>query len=155
MIFIPGNVPSSKRGKVKADRGLFHSPAVRKYLQFIGVKRYGHDYVENYKTRPNLFDTPGLRREFLYCDYPVTVGVHFVRRTKSRFDWINMCQIVFDLLVAHRVIPDDDINNLLPVPMLCHGRPFTIDKNNPGVWIQVMNECKLPDTEWFVGGNIR
>jgi hypothetical protein len=150
MIFIPGNVPSSKRGKVKADRGLFHSPAVRKYLQFIGVKRYGHDYVENYKTRPNLFDTPDMRREFSGCEYPVTVGVHFVRRTKSRFDWINMCQIVFDLLVAHRVIPDDDINNLLPVPMYRYGRAYTVDKQSPGVWLAVLHQYDLPHAEWFL-----
>jgi hypothetical protein len=148
LIFIPGSVPSSKNSKVKCAKGVFNSPAVRKYLQFIGVKKYGKDYVENYKTRPNLFDTPELRAE-LQGEYPLIVGFHFVRKTKGRFDFHNLCQIICDLLVAHQMIPDDDIDHLIPVPMVIEGRLWTKDKDAPGVYLKLLADYKLPDSAWF------
>ena len=148
MIFIPGNVPSSKNSKVKCAKGVFNSPAVRKYLQFIGVKKYGKDYVENYKTRPNLFDTPELRIE-LQGEYPLIVGFHFVRKTKGRWDFHNLCQVICDLLVAHGMILDDDIDHLIPIPMVVSGKVWTKDKNKPGVWVKVLPDYDLPHAEWF------
>jgi len=150
MIFIPGEVPSSKNSKIKTNHGVFNSVAVRKYLKFIGVKKYScKNGVECYKRRPNIFNSPGLREEFWNVSFPVSVGVHFVRQTKRRFDFINLCQIIQDLLVAHKIIPDDDINNLDPVLMLVNGNRYTVDKERPGVYLHVLtdNEFKLPNRE--------
>jgi hypothetical protein len=147
LIFIEGNVPSSKNSKVKTSHGVFSSAAVRKYLQKIGVKKYRKDFVEGYKKRPNLFDTPELRAEFYGAEYPIVLGVHFVRKTRGRFDFINMCQLIFDLLVAHQVIPDDDMNHLEPVPMKINGATYTINKERPGVYLACL-DFKLP--EWVV-----
>lgn len=148
MIWIPGNVPSSKTSQIKTQRGIFKSRAVSKYLQFIGVKRYSsRSGVENYKRRPNIFDTPELREEFFGLCYPVTLGVHFVRKTKGRFDFINACQIIFDLLVAHRILEDDDMDHLLPVPLRINRRDYTVSKHRPGVFLQVLSGFELPHWE--------
>ena len=145
MIFIPGNVPSAKNSKVKTAIGVFNSAAVRKYLQALGVKKYSaKNGIECYKKRPNLFDTPELRAEFWNIGYPAIVGVHFVRRTRGRFDFHNMVQIIADLLVAHRIIPDDDTDHFLPVPMRVNGACVTHDKINPGVYLSVLKDYELP-----------
>ena len=145
MIFIPGEVPSSKNSKIKSKHGVFSSVAVKKYLRFLGVKKYScRSGVEGYKKRPNIFDTPELRSEFRGCEYPVVLGVHFVRRTKGKFDFINIVQIIADLLVAHRVIEDDDINHLIPVCMTIDGQNYHVDKHKPGVYLQILDDFRLP-----------
>ena len=138
-IFIPGNVPSSKNSKVKCSRGIFHSPAVRHYLQKIGVSKYSvtRRTVENYKTRPNLFEAAVLpvKEKMLshaVLPIPLIVGMYFIRDSKRNFDWLNIAQITCDLLVAHQVIPDDSMNVFVPFPILRDGRWYHIDKTKPG-----------------------
>ena len=138
-IFIPGNVPSSKNSKIKCSRGIFHSAAVRKYLQEIGVAKYSvhKRTVENYKTRPNLFEAAvaPVKEKLLaigVLPIPLVVGLYFIRSTKRKFDWINIAQIICDLLVAHRVIPDDSMDVFVPVPISRDGRWYHVDKKNAG-----------------------
>lgn len=69
---------------------------------------------------------------------PVKIGIHFVRQTKSKFDFHNICQILFDLMVAFDIIEDDNIDCILPFPMEIDGKWYSVDKNNPGAWIAVM-----------------
>lgn len=146
-VFIPGNVPSSKNSKAKCSRGIFHSKAVSKYLQTIGVAKYSvrHRTVENYKTRPNLFEQAvapvRARLAFINPPPPLIVGLYFVRKTKGKFDWINISQIICDLLVAHKVTPDDSMDVFVPVPVMRDGLWYHVNKNDPGCvldfWVQV------------------
>lgn len=146
-IFIAGNVPSSKNSKVKGKNGIFHSPAVRKYLQILGVKRYSpsRKFIENYKTRPNLFSLyeNDFRKQFIGKEPPFIIGVHFVRKTKSDFDFHNICHLVFDLMVAHKFIEDDCMRYLIPVPMKIDDKFYSINPKNPGVYIKVFNSLEL------------
>ena len=149
-IFIPGNVPSSKNSKAKCSNGIFHSAAVRHYLQKIGVAKYSvhKRTVENYKTRPNRFEAAigPVKEELLsigVLPVPLIVGMYFVRSTEGKFDWINIAQIICDLLVAHRVIPDDSMDVFVPVPIKRDGCWYHVDKKSPG--------CILDF--WFEGKN--
>jgi hypothetical protein len=145
VIFIPGEVPSSKNSKVKAARGVFMSKATRQYLQAQGIKSYSaRNGVEGYKRRPNLFDTPALRHEFAGREYPIVLGMHFVRATKRRWDFCNMSQIICDLLVAHKIIVDDDIEHLIPVALRFNDKLYSVDKERPGVWLQTFRAGVLP-----------
>ena len=135
-IFIPFNTPSLKNSKVYTSRGVFPSPAVKKYLQKIGVKKYSCSMgtFENYKTRPNLFDrtVEPMRETLLTRKAPHEIGLFFIRNSKRKFDWINAAQIVCDLLTAHGVIEDDNMDVLIPRPVQVAGSWYTIDKNRPG-----------------------
>jgi hypothetical protein len=139
-IFIPFNTPSLKNSKVATKRGVFRSKTVSRYLQKIGVKKYGKGGFENYKTRPNLFNecVEPLKKRLVPECYPVKLGLHFVRDSKRQFDFINACQIVFDLLVAHGVLPDDNMDYLIPIPLSMDGKFYSVDKVNPGVWVEVL-----------------
>jgi len=137
--FIPENVPSLKNSKIATARGVFHSKTVRKYLQKLGVKKYSVSKrtVENYKTRPNLFEiaVADMRKYLKTRKPPYIIGFHFVRGTRHKADFINLMQIIADLLVAHRVIPEDNMDNFIPYPRWCNGGWYSYDKSGPGVII--------------------
>lgn len=152
MIFIPHNVPSSKNSKVKAKHGVFNSPAVRKYLQKLGVKKYNSSKktVENYVTRPNLF--MAYKSEFAKMmegkEPPVFIGYHHVRDTRRKFDFSNSVEILQDLMTAHGFIEDDNVSFVFPVPMTKEGELpaennlrkedwYSVDKHRPGVYIKI------------------
>ena len=143
MIFIPYNVPSSKNSKVKTAKGVFNSRTVAKYLQKIGVRGYSRATgVKEYKTRDNVF-RGCVGNYFEGIEYPVVLGIHFVRDTHRRFDFHNACQIILDLLVWHGFIRDDDMSSIIPVPMKMDGRWFSVDKRQPGVYLKIKCGSKL------------
>ena len=136
-IFIPGNVPSLKSSKVATAKGVFPSKTVRKYLQSLGVKKYSSRKrtVENYKTRPNLFEEAVVPMRIylaLFRKPPYLIGFHFVRGTRHKFDFTNTTAIIEDLLVAHRVIEDDNMDILIPSPYLLGDLWYGYDKDRPG-----------------------
>lgn len=139
--FIPFNVPSLKNSKVSTSKGVFMSKTVRKYLQLIGIKSYSvsKKQVENYKTRVNIFELSvlPLRKALKDKEPPFQIGLHFVRNTKHAFDWINAAQIICDLLVAHDIIYDDNMDYLIPSPLQIAGRWYSYDKQKPGVIIDI------------------
>ena len=137
--YIPFNVPSSKNSKVASKKGVFHGAAVRHYLQKIGVKKYHKTEYENYKTRPNLFEeaVAPMRDHVETLTPPYLMGFHFIRDTRRKFDFINIAQIICDLLVAHKVIEDDNMDYLIPVPLIIDGKWYSVDKEKAGVIIEI------------------
>lgn len=139
-IFVPFNTPSLKNSKIYTKRGVFPSPAVKKYLQKIGVKKYSvhKGTFENYKTRQNLFERAAapmkeiLNKREAAWDVPNVIGLFFIRNSKRKFDWINAAQIICDLLTAHGVIKDDNMDYLIPIPIQVAGSWYTVDKDRPG-----------------------
>ena len=140
MIFIPGNVPSSKNSKVATSKGVFHSKTVAKYLRHLGVKQYNLRYrtVSEYRQRINLF-RQSVGSYFDGIQYPAVIGFHFVRDTRRQFDFHNACQIVADLLVAHGYLQDDSMDYLIPVPHMVNGRWYSVNKLDPGVFISKLD----------------
>jgi hypothetical protein len=146
MIFVPGNCPSLKNGKVM---GKFHPKTVTKYLRSLNIQTYSASKkeVKGYKdpNRPNLF-RQYIGDYFADRKYPILVGTHFIRRTRQRFDIINAQQIIFDLLTAHGYIEDDNAKFIIPVTFRINGNDYSIDKENPGTWIKIFrNEWDLYD----------
>jgi hypothetical protein len=146
MIWIDGNVPSSKNSKVKSKNGVFSSSTVKRYLSALGIQKYSvrRKEVTGYKTKPNVFEN--LRPEFEKAlegkESPVWVGFHFVRDSKRKFDFHNIVQIVADLMVAHDFIGDDDMDHFIPVPFKIKGQLYTVDKEKPGVYIKIFKNGK-------------
>ena len=141
LIFIPFNVPSLKNSKVKTSKGIFASPTVKKYLSLLGIQSYSSSkkIVKGYVKRENLFEK--LRSEFENelkgKTEPYNFGFHFVRDSRRSFDFNNANQIIADLLVAHDIIEDDNMNYFLPYPLKINGKAYVIDKENPGVYVKI------------------
>lgn len=140
-IFVGGNVPSSKNSKIATSRGVFASKTVKKYLTNLGIQRYSPSKkeVKEYKTRPNLFRElePQFIEQFKGKTAPFEIGFHFVRGTRHKFDFHNMCQIIADLMVAHDFIEDDNMDFMIPKPYKRGGKWYTYDSDNPGVFIKI------------------
>jgi hypothetical protein len=139
-VFIPGHVPSSKNSKVATQSGVFHSKTVGRYLREMGVLAYSvtKGTVTGYKTRPSLYPIKELTELCKNIQYPAKIGLHFVRKNKAQFDFHNISQIVFDMLVAHKIIEDDSMAYVLPFPVEVDGKWYSVDKNNPGVYVYIL-----------------
>lgn len=65
--------------------------------------------------------------------YPIKLGIFIYRRTRGKFDYINIVQGLFDMLVKEKYLPDDDANTVIPVFL-----GYKVDKENPRVIISVL-----------------
>jgi hypothetical protein len=74
------------------------------------------------------------------AEYPIILGFHFVRDSKRKFDFTNCEHIICDLLTAHDYIKDDNCDCLVPQVMKLDGQWYSIDKINPGVWLEILED---------------
>ena len=58
-----------------------------------------------------------------------------MRDSKRDFDFNNASQIILDLLTAHKIIEDDSMRFVIPIPYEKEGVWYKIDKNNAGVYL--------------------
>lgn len=125
MIFIPGNVSSSKNSKQWTGKYLVSSKQTQRY-----VKNTEWYWVQMRKDFRNMIK--GLQK-------PLMIGFHFVRDSKRKYDYCNMLQICQDMMVKHQWIEDDNVDEMYPVPFKIDGKYSTVDKNKAGVYIKVLN----------------
>jgi hypothetical protein len=114
-LFIPGNVPSSKNSNQWTGKFLVKSKTTRKYISNT------EDYWMTLRTS---------FQELFTSKNPLRVGLYFVRDSKRRFDYINACQIIADLMVKNYWIEDDNADFFLPVFL-----GYSYAKQNTGVYI--------------------
>lgn len=118
--FIPGEVPSSKNSKRWTGKILISSEATLSYKSKRGAAHYYDQLSDNFTEA-----CAPLSR-------PIKVEFYFKRKTKRRFDYANIVQIVQDMMVQHYWIADDNCNELIPV-FAGHEH----NKKEPGVRIRV------------------
>ncbi len=142
LIFIPGNVPSSKNSRINTKHGSFASKTVKSYLNSLGIQSYSSSkkLVKGYVNKPNLIEN--LREDFLKQtsdkQLPLEIGFHFVRDSRRKFDFHNIVQVVLDLLTASDFIIDDNMDCVIPFALKRDGKFYSVDKLNPGVWIYIV-----------------
>jgi len=127
VVWIPGNVPSSKNSKIWTGKYLVHSKTTRRYIK---------DTEWIYKTQKEIFKS---HVEGVHTPY--SIAFRFVRNSRRKFDYINAAQVVQDLMVKNEWIEDDNCDFLIP-----HFHPHEYNKMFPGVEIQVLGSkhAKIP-----------
>ena len=123
-IFIYGNVPSSKNNKrivyVKGRTIVLMSKVAETY-----IRETAKQWMLN---KPNFIHlTKGKNK-------PYRIEFQFIRESKRRFDFINLCQLPLDLMVKHNWIDDDDYTNVIPII----NPEIIFDKTNSGIKIKVL-----------------
>ena len=118
-IFIPGNVPSSKNSKRWTGKMLINSKTTMKYIS----KTKG-DYLINKQKFKKLIKGKSK---------PYKISFKFIRGTKHKFDYINPCQTVQDLMVKNNWLDDDNCNEIIPI-----FEEYEYNKEKPGVIISVL-----------------
>lgn len=137
-IFIPFNVPSLKNSKVKTSKGIFMSKTCRNYLTSLNITSYSASRKEviDRKSKKNLFKE--AFKDWIVPDKQVVIGFHFVRDSKRMFDFNNASQILADLLVAHKLIEDDNMDWFIPQAYKKDGKYYSYNKETPGVYIKIL-----------------
>ncbi len=118
-IFIAGNVPSSKNSKIWTGKYFVNSKTVSKY-----IKNTKDQWLVNKFKFQNMIKDK---------DIPYKISLKFIRNSKRRFDYINPCQTVHDLMVKYEYLEDDNCNIIIPI-----FEEYGYDKNNAGVYISVL-----------------
>ena len=119
--FIPGNTASSKNSK-----------------QWTGKKLIWSKSASQYRTNTDIFwraYASKFRKAIAGKQKPILLGIYFVRDSHRKFDFINPTQTVQDLMVRAGWIDDDNIEEMIPIPVKVKGAFYHVDKNNPGVYI--------------------
>ena len=142
LIFIPGNVPSSKNSRINTKNGSFASKTVKAYLNSLGIQSYSSSkkLVKGYVNKPNLIEN--LREDFLKQtsgkQLPLEIGFHFVRDSRRKFDFHNIVQVVLDLLTASDFIIDDNMDCVIPFALKIESKFYSVNKEQSGVWIKII-----------------
>lgn len=138
IVFIPGNIPSLKNSKIN---GRFPSKTVTRWLRTFGIKSYSSSRKEvfYFKKIPRIYNIEELLLPLkLQTKYPLLLGMHFVRNSKRSWDFNNATHIVLDLMTALDIIPDDNVNYVLPIPLKIDEEYWSYNKSTPGVFIRVL-----------------
>jgi hypothetical protein len=70
---------------------------------------------------------------------PVIVGMHFVRGSRHKWDFINPAQTIQDEMTKSGWIEDDNADIILPVPLSINAKYWSYNKTKPGVYITLLN----------------
>lgn len=79
-----------------------------------------------------------FRRAISKKDKPYKIGFFFIRDSRRKFDLPNPLQAIFDAMVFHDWIDDDNVHEIVPVFLEIDGAYFKIDKENAGCIIKVL-----------------
>ena len=122
-IFIPGNVPSSKNGRRWTGRYFIVSKQTNRYYK--NSKKYWIEYKKEFHKL--------LKGKNSQNKTPYRITFKFVRKSRHKFDYINPAQTIQDQMVKFGWITDDNADEIIPIFL-----EFEYDKNNPGVYINVL-----------------
>ncbi len=116
-IWIPGEVYSSKNNNrifaksVKKSKWLLNGKPVKPFITCsAAVSRYKEEKLGYYIANREKFLKMTENKPF-----PLYVYFQFIRRTRGRWDFNNMTELVQDMMVMAGWIPDDDEKHLIPV----------------------------------------
>lgn len=123
-IFIPENVPSSKNSKQWTGKFLVSSASVARWKKATSG---------SWESKKALFKSMLKDKE-----KPYKVGFHFVRKTRAKYDFVNPVQTIQDEMKAHGWIEDDNITEMVPIPLERDGSFWSVDSKKPGVYITVL-----------------
>ena len=135
MIFIPGNVPSKKTSQqlfIRAGRPM----SIPSKLVLDYIKNTQWYYIQQ---RPKFLDL------IKNLPKPLLLGFHFVRTDNRRFDFAGPQETIQDVLTDHHFIPDDNISEMVPIPLFLNGKSHHVSKTNPGVYIHVFTSLPTLD----------
>ena len=119
MIFIKGNVPSSKNSKRWTGKMLINSKNVMSYKKNTADEwwKQGIKFKELIKGKKK----------------PYKIGFYFIRDTKRQFDYVNVSQLPLDLMQEYEWLENDNMENVIPVFL-----GYEVDKENTGLRIEVL-----------------
>lgn len=158
-IFIPGNTPSLKSSReiqqmytgksdccntpyTKIDKGKYLCSKCQKECKLgkrpiLGYSKPVKEFMEN---KEKDFTSNKMLFKAITKDwqYPIGIGMYFIRQSHHDFDVNNASHILVDLMTKYEWIPDDSANYIKPVFLGYH-----YSKENPGCIIVPVDYHKI------------
>lgn len=123
LFFCPTGTPSSKNSRQWTGRRFLPSKATTSWRK--ETQQWWEDNKHNFVNK------------LIGIEKPYLIGMHFVRKSKHKFDFNNPCQTIQDEAVAYGYIDDDNTDEMIPIPLNIDGSWHTYSKLNPGVYIKI------------------
>lgn len=127
-IYIPGEVVSSKNSKIATTiKGTKRAVILNSHAA------QAYEKQNHYQVAKNQFHSiiKGVKAPYL-------IKFKFFRKTKGKFDFHNMVQLVCDMMVTWDWIEDDNSDVMLAIPDIdC---PWEKRAENPGVLISIIEK---------------
>lgn len=141
LFFCPTATPSSKNGKIWTGSRFIPSKATTLWRK---------------ETRSWWEDNRALfTDELAGLEKPYVIGLHFVRKSKHQWDFVNPVQTVQDEAVAYGFFIDDNCDEMIPVPLMLDGKWYSYDKDNSGVYIKIIKGKELKAVNLALTLNIK
>lgn len=133
LFFIPGSTPSSKNGRSAFNGFSIASKRTQKWR-----KATEQEWIKIKEA---------FQAELSKFTLPVLIGFHFVRETSHAYDFVNPVQTIQDEMVKHELIGDDNVTQMLPVPLQLDGRFSTRNPDQSGVYFKILSDlCQQTET---------
>jgi len=138
-IFIPYQVMSSKNSKqIWWKKGAMTNTNMKALMKGKPVIPYitDSDHVKAYKKQTAIYYQTmvmDFRKLLLGKKTPYLIEFTFIRESKQKWDYLNIAQVVQDMMQKHGWLQGDDITQMKPV-----FGDYQINKENPGVRIKVL-----------------
>jgi Holliday junction resolvase RusA-like endonuclease len=121
---IPGNTPSSKNAKQWTGKFLIANK---------NTQLWRKENEETFINHKNEF-----REITKDLEKPFAIHFSFVRKSRHKADFGNLCQAVLDEMTKHNWIDDDNMDEILPYPYLTEGKCHSYDKDHPCTIITIL-----------------
>jgi hypothetical protein len=143
-IFFEGNVPSLKNSKEiqtgfryqRDNKGGFiftkEGEKVKQKFTRLDYSKSVKDYLKRYEHQFQQYKVDIQRLFKGHTEW--LVGIYFIRDSHRKYDYINACQIIADLMVKYTIIPDDNTLYFNPIFL-----GTEVDSGNPGFYIVCLN----------------
>lgn len=132
LLYIPGHVPSFKNSK----RIITSKNKLGKIKRSLIASKAWSNYEKNYRIFYKARTKGMFKHLFKGESYPLKVGFFFIRKTKQKFDFHNICAGVLDLMQHEEWIPEDDIEHIVPFPFIIDESWHFVDKKFQGLLIK-------------------
>jgi len=126
VFFCPTGTPSSKNSRQWTGRRFLPSKATT--LWRTETEQWWLDNKKRFEK-----DLIGLEKPYL-------IGIHFVRKSKHKFDFVNPVQTIQDEMTKHGYIVDDNCDEMMPFPLSIKGQWFSYSKDKPGAYVKIFRD---------------
>ena len=119
--YISGNTPSSKNSRVWTGQYFIPSAATRKW-----IRKTKSEWIKQKEE---------FKKALKGLESPYYIEFTFIRRTKHRFDYINIAQAPLDQMKFYGWLEDDNSSVVKP-----YFADYQYDKTNPGLIIKILKQ---------------
>lgn len=117
--WISGNTPSSKNARVWTGSNFIPSAYTRRW-----IRETKHEWIEQ---------RDKFKEALKGLEPPYFIEFTFIRKSKHKFDYINIAQGPCDQMKDFMWLTDDDMDNIKP-----YFGDYEYNKRNPGMKIKIL-----------------